>query len=109
MTAPSFRSQLGSQVLLDLLADKWTIPVVHELARGTRRFSELQHHLGTVSPKMLTQCLRRLERHGLVQRTVHAEVPPRTEYALTALGRTLDEPLRTLCRWVEEHGAALPG
>jgi DNA-binding HxlR family transcriptional regulator len=97
----------GSSLLLDLLADKWTIPVVHSLARGTRRFGELQRELGGVSQKMLTQCLRRLERHGLVTRTVYPVVPPKVEYALTPLGESLNAPLGALCRWVEKNGAVL--
>jgi DNA-binding HxlR family transcriptional regulator len=97
----------GSQQLLALLADKWTIPVIHALARGTRRFGELQRAIGGVSQKMLTQCLRRLERHGLIARTVFPVVPPKVEYALTPLGESLNEPLAGLCRWVEKHGMKL--
>ncbi len=97
----------GSSQLLTLLADKWTIPVVHSLARGTKRFGELQRELEGVSQKMLTQCLRALERHGLVERTVFPVIPPRVEYALTPLGRSLNEPLAGLCRWIEENGGML--
>ncbi len=97
----------GSSQLLTLLADKWTIPVVHSLARGTKRFGELQRELEGVSQKMLTQCLRALERHGLVARTVFPVIPPRVEYALTPLGRSLNEPLAGLCRWIEENGKLL--
>lgn len=60
-----------------------------------------------ISQKMLTQTLRSLERDGLVQRTVHPVVPPKVEYSLTRLGRTLIEPLHTLCRWSEKHLAEL--
>jgi DNA-binding HxlR family transcriptional regulator len=97
----------GSHQLLGLLADKWTIPVIHALARGTRRFGELHREIGDVSQKMLTQCVRRLERHGLLVRTVYAEVPPRVEYRLTPLGLSLNQPLAGLCRWVEENGRRL--
>lgn len=97
----------GSSQLLTLLADKWTIPVVHSLARGRKRFGELQRELEGVSQKMLTQCLRALERHGLVERTVFPVIPPRVEYALTSLGRSLNEPLAGLCRWIEENGKML--
>jgi DNA-binding HxlR family transcriptional regulator len=97
----------GSHLLLDLLKDKWTIPVVHALARGTRRFGELHREIGGVSQKMLTQCLRDLERHGLVDRKVYPVVPPKVEYSLTPLGLTLNEPLAGLCRWTERHGRAL--
>ncbi|MDX2194138.1 MAG: helix-turn-helix domain-containing protein [Gemmatimonadales bacterium] len=102
-----FLARPGSALVLGLLADKWTIPVIHALARGTRRTGELRRGLAGVSQKVLTQTLRRLEAHGLVERTVHPEVPPRVEYALTALGRSLDEPLARICAWVERHGGAL--
>ncbi len=67
------------------------------------RYAELQRAIGGISQKMLTQTLRSLERDGLVQRTVHPVVPPKVEYSLTRLGRTLIEPLHALCRWSEKH------
>jgi DNA-binding HxlR family transcriptional regulator len=96
----------GAALVIALLADKWTIPLIHALARGTKRTSELKRALG-VSQKMLTQTLRTLEDHGLVARQVHAEVPPRVEYSLTPLGRSLNEPLTVICEWTEAHGAEL--
>ena len=68
-----------------------------------QRFAALQRQIGGISQKMLTQTLRRLERDGLVQRTVYPEVPPRVEYALTLLGQTLSEPLAALIGWSEAH------
>ena len=107
-SAPSpFTRFRGSHLLLALLADKWTIPVVHALARGTRRFGELRQEVGGVSQKMLTQCLRRLEAHGLVRRTVYPVVPPKVEYSLTPLGMSLDEPLAGICQWINRHGRQL--
>ena len=97
----------GSALVVQLLADKWTIPVLHALGRGTRRTGELKRELGTVSQKMLTQTLRALEAHGLVTRTVFPVVPPRVEYALTPLGASINEPLASICAWVERHGATL--
>ena len=79
-------------VIVALLADKWTIPVIHALARGTKRTGELRTLLTGVSQKMLTQTLRALEAHGLVSREVFAVVPPRVEYRLTAFGESLSEP-----------------
>jgi len=67
------------------------------------RYAALQREIGGISQKMLTQTLRSLERDGLVRRTVHPVVPPKVEYALTRLGRTLIEPLHALCRWSEKH------
>ena len=97
----------GSSAVIALLADKWTIPVIHALARGTKRTGELKRELGQVSQKMLTQTLRLLEDHALVQRTVYPVVPPRVEYSLTRMGRSINEPLAQLCAWTEEHGLAL--
>jgi DNA-binding HxlR family transcriptional regulator len=72
-----------------------------------KRYAELQREIGGISQKMLTQTLRSLERDGLVQRKVHPVVPPKVEYSLTKLGRTLIEPLHALCRWSEKHLAEL--
>lgn len=70
-----------------------------------RRFNELQRQLPDVSKKMLIQTLRSLERDGLVERTVHAQVPPRTEYRLTEDGRRIREPIARLCAWAVENRA----
>ena len=102
--APNVLSaQCPTRLVLDLIADKWTTLVIYLLSGGTRRYGELQRGIGGISQKMLTQTLRRLEADGLVTRTVFAEIPPRTEYALTPLGATLREPLSALCRWAETH------
>ncbi|MBV9107803.1 MAG: helix-turn-helix transcriptional regulator [Gemmatimonadetes bacterium] len=93
----------GSRQVLDLIADKWAVIVIYVLARGTRRFGELQRTVGGVSQKMLTQTLRGLERDGLVERKVFPVIPPRVEYSLSPLGETLVAPLSSLCRWAEEH------
>ncbi len=89
--------------VLDLIADKWTTLVIYLLADGTKRYGEMQKAIGGISQKMLTQTLRRLEEDGLVKRTVFPVVPPRTEYELTPLGRTLKEPLTALCAWAVQH------
>src|ERR1700757_2028259 len=100
-------AQCPSRLVLDRIADKWTALVIQILARGTMRYAELQRAIGGISQKMLTQTLRSLERDGLVQRKVHPVVPPKVEYSLTRLGRTLIEPLHALCRWSERHLAEL--
>jgi DNA-binding HxlR family transcriptional regulator len=96
-----------SRLVLERIADKWTALVIQILAGGTMRYAALQREIGGISQKMLTQTLRSLERDGLVQRTVHPVVPPKVEYSLTKLGRTLIEPLQGLCRWSEKHLAEL--
>jgi len=109
-TAPqpdAFLRYPGSALVVSLLADKWTIPVIHALARGTKRTGELRRTVGRVSQKMLTQTLRALEQQGLIERTVYPVVPPRVEYRLTSLGASLNRPLRQLCEWTLENGPAL--
>jgi DNA-binding HxlR family transcriptional regulator len=93
----------SSRQVLGLVADKWAILVVYALAKGTRRYNRLQREIGGVSQKMLTQTLRGLECNGLVEREVYASVPPKVEYSLTALGRSLVEALRPLCEWSERN------
>jgi len=98
----------GSALVVALLADKWTIPVIHALARQTTtRTGELRRSLAGISQKMLTQTLRALEERRLVERTVFPVVPPRVEYRLTPLGSSLNGPLQTLCEWLKENGKDL--
>ena len=88
-----------SRRLLDRIGDRWTVLIVGALDDGPQRFSTLATRVDGISQKMLTQTLRSLERDGFVTRTAHAEVPPRVEYELTALGRSLQGPLRALEEW----------
>ncbi len=92
-----------TRAVLDRIADKWTVLILGRLEAGPQRFSALQRGLDGISQKMLTQTLRALERDGLVTRTVFPEVPPHVEYALTALGCTLSEPIAVLRTWAESH------
>jgi DNA-binding HxlR family transcriptional regulator len=89
--------------VLDRVGDKWSVLVVVLLGDRGRRFSELHRGIEGISQRMLTLTLRQLERDGLVSRTVHATVPPRVDYALTDLGRTLLEPLGALQAWAEQQ------
>ena len=89
---------------LCLLTSKWAVDVLLALGDGTRRYHELLSDLEPISEKVLTQTLRAMERDGLVGRRVHAEVPPRVEYALTPLGATLAAPLKALGSWSLTHG-----
>jgi DNA-binding HxlR family transcriptional regulator len=104
---PPFLKFPGSVRVVSILADKWSIPVIHSLARGMKRTGVLRRELAGVSQKMLTQTLRRLEKHGLIERTVFPVVPPRVEYRLTSLGESINEPLARLCEWTKQNGAAL--
>ena len=89
--------------ILNRIGDKWSVMIVGYLTRKTMRFNELRHAIGGISQRMLTLTLRNLERDGLVTRTVYPEIPPRVEYQLTELGRTLTEPLDALWNWAAEH------
>jgi DNA-binding HxlR family transcriptional regulator len=90
--------------VLTRIGDKWSVYVLHVLGdAGTLRFNELRGRVEGISQRMLTVTLRGLERDGLVSRTVYPEVPPRVEYTLTPVGRTLRELVRGLVRWSEAH------
>jgi DNA-binding HxlR family transcriptional regulator len=87
----------------DLLSSKWKVDLLYLLARGVRRYSRLYDNLRGASKKMLTDSLRSLERDGLVERHVYAEVPVRVEYSLTTLGWSATELLIALADWADEH------
>ena len=93
--------------VLSRVGDKWTILVVSELGNGPRRFNEMRRALGSISQRMLTLTLRGLERDGLVTRTVFATVPPRVDYELTKLGRSLLEPVSGIGLWARQNRAAI--
>ncbi|MER7791008.1 helix-turn-helix domain-containing protein [Streptomyces sp. NPDC097640] len=92
-----------SSLLPFRFGDKWAALIIRCLEDGPRRFSELRVPLHRVTPKVLTQSLRGLERGGLVSRTVHADRKLGVEYALTPLGRSMLEPLYSACAWAAEH------
>ena len=98
-----FNPNCDSRQVLTLLGDRWTMLVIYALSRGARRHGELKRTIGGISQKMLTQTLRMLERDGIVRRRAYPSVPPRVEYRLTPLGRTILRPLRSVCRWAEKH------
>jgi len=88
---------------ISLLSSKWSVDILLALGDATRRYHELLEDLQPISEKVLTQTLRGMERDGLVGRRVHAEVPPRVEYALTANGKSLIPPALTLAGWAIDH------
>ncbi|WP_334031127.1 winged helix-turn-helix transcriptional regulator [Alteromonas sp. P256] len=93
----------GVAVSLEIIGGKWKGVILWHLCHKTLRFSQLRRRLQGVTQKMLTQQLRELERDKLVNRKVYAEVPPRVEYSLTELGRTLEPTLRQLCEWGKDY------
>ena len=93
--------------VLSRVGDKWTVLVVGELGDGPKRFNEIRRALGSISQRMLTLTLRGLERDGLVTRTVFPTVPPRVDYELTKLGRSLLEPVSGIGLWARQNRAAI--
>ena len=89
--------------LLDRIGEKWVALIFKELAEGPRRYGELARAIAGASQKMLTQTLRRLERDGLLSRTVTPAVPVRVDYALTPLGQSLLPVMQAVTRWAEEN------
>ena len=93
------------ETTLLLIGDKWKVLILRDLMPGTKRFGELKKSIGSVSQKVLTAQLRDMEESGLLTRTVYAEVPPRVEYRLTDLGRSLEPILDAMWNWGEAYKA----
>lgn len=89
--------------VLDRVGDKWSVYVISLLGDGTRRFTDLLRSIEGISQRMLTVTLRGLERDGIVTRTVHPVIPPRVDYALTPMGRTLLTTIAGLIAWADKH------
>jgi DNA-binding HxlR family transcriptional regulator len=89
--------------VLDRIGDKWTVLIISTLGGGPLRYSELQASIPGISQRMLTQTLKNLERDGLITRTAYAEVPPRVEYELTDLGRSLLDAVTAMVGWAAAH------
>ena len=85
------------------MADKWKFLIIRDLLTGTKRFGELQKSIGAVSQKVLTNNLRQMEKSGLINRKVYAEVPPKVEYSLTDLGKSLKPILDSMVNWGEDY------
>lgn len=93
------------ETTLTLIGDKWKVLILRDLMPGTKRFGELKKSVGNVSQKVLTAQLRAMEENGLVHREVYAEVPPRVEYSLTELGKSLKPILDSMQAWGEAYKA----
>jgi DNA-binding HxlR family transcriptional regulator len=93
--------------LLQRIGDKWSVLVVGTLGSGSKRFNELRREIPSVSQRMLTLTLRNLERDGLVSRTVTPTIPPRVDYELTELGRSLEGPINGLTQWAMDNVGAI--
>jgi DNA-binding HxlR family transcriptional regulator len=104
-----FLADCPARAVLVLLAEKWTLLVIHALSEQTYRTAALRRRIGGVSEKMLIQALRRLEQHGLVARKSYQTVPPHVEYSLTPLGASLSSIVCVLDQWVETHAFEIDG
>jgi DNA-binding HxlR family transcriptional regulator len=102
-TACAYNAECPTRLVLNRIADKWTVLVMILLENEVKRFSQLRREIEGISQKMLTQTLRGLERDGLVSRKVYATVPPHVEYALTPLGHTLKDMLYAIKTWSETN------
>ena len=98
-----FDTSCEGHQLLEKIANKWTILIIYALTQGKKRYSDLKQQIIGISPKMLVQNLRNLERSGLIKREVFLTVPPRVDYSLTLLGESLAEPLAVLGEWAYQH------
>lgn len=98
-----FDTSCAGHQMLEHIANKWTLLIVYALTQDKKRYSELKQQIVGVSPKMLIQNLRNLERCGLIKREIYPTVPPRVEYSLTPLGASLVEPLAVLGEWAYRH------
>ncbi|AZS19167.1 helix-turn-helix domain-containing protein [Caulobacter sp. FWC26] len=96
--------ETGNRLLLDQIADKWSILILSQVCQGPLRFNSLKRSLPGISQKALTQALRRLERNGILEREVKSIAPVAVEYRVTPLGRTLEEPFASLYRWTARYG-----
>ena len=95
------------ETTLMLIGDKWKVLILRDLLPGTKRFGELKKSIGSVSQKVLTAQLRDMEKSGLLIRTVYAEVPPRVEYSLTELGKSLKPVLDAMQNWGEGYQSSM--
>jgi DNA-binding HxlR family transcriptional regulator len=88
---------------LQLVGNKWVLVILSRLLEGTKRFGELQKEIESISPKVLTQQLRKMEKEGLVQRKVYPEIPPKVEYSLTQKGKALEPVFLQIIDWGNEY------
>ncbi len=95
------------EMALTLMGDRWKLLIIRDLLTGTKRFGELRKSLTGISQKVLTQHLRMMEESGLVHRQVYAEVPPKVEYSLTELGRSIRPIHDAMWKWGEEYKATV--
>jgi DNA-binding HxlR family transcriptional regulator len=102
-SGPGLHGPCRAREVFDRVGDKWSVSVIHQLGAGTLRFTDLRQGVEGISQRMLTVTLRGLERDGIVTRIVHPIIPPRVDYDLTPMGRTLLQMVGQLVSWAGEH------
>lgn len=92
-----------TEIVLDVIGDHWKVKIVENLLNGTKRFGELKKSMGNITQKVLTSNLRKLEEHGVLIRKVYAQIPPKVEYRLTAIGKRLKPTIDSMLEWGAEY------
>ncbi len=92
-----------TEIVLDVIGDHWKVKIVENLLNGTKRFGELKKSMGNITQKVLTSNLRKLEEHGVLIRKVYAQIPPKVEYKLTAIGKKLKPTIDSMLEWGAEY------
>lgn len=92
------------ELTLGVISGRWKVMIIHQLLEGTKRFNQLQRELSGITHRTLAKQLREMEASGLITRRDYREIPPRVEYSLSALGRTLEDILSSMHEWAEKHG-----
>ena len=92
-----------TEIVFDVIGDRWKVKIVESLLDGTQRFGELKKSVGNITQKVLTSNLRKLEEHGVLIRKVYAQIPPKVEYRLTALGKKLKPMIDSMIEWGTEY------
>jgi DNA-binding HxlR family transcriptional regulator len=100
---PGTPEECPTEYTLRIVGGGWKLAIIHALFSQTKRYGQLQRHLRGISPRMLTKQLRELERDDLIKRKVYAEIPPKVEYSLTPLGKSLRPILEALFEWGSHH------
>ncbi len=98
-----------TEIVFDVIGDRWKVKIVESLLQGTQRFGELKKSVGNITQKVLTSNLRKLEEHGVLIRKVYAQIPPKVEYRLTALGKKLKPMIDSMIDWGMEYTSKMGG
>ena len=98
-----------TEIVFDVIGDRWKVKIVESLLDGTQRFGELKKSVGNITQKVLTSTLRKLEEHGVLIRKVYAQIPPKVEYRLTALGKKLKPMIDSMIEWGTEYTSKMGG